>query len=549
MLLGFWCVCSLAAFAAPLAGGDEIATRGGENATRGGEEAMNDDNIENRSGEIENRSGEHAGTAPETFFRRLATGVTYAAEASASVSGGNSDFAPLWLSAGRHGLSSTAHESGYLRGGIFRSTSVDGGRNWRWGYGVDVAVGQHFTSTLVINQLYADVEWKALRLSIGAKERNSELKNAALSSGGLTFSGNARAVPGVRLELPDFWAIPGTRHWLAIKGHIAYGAFTDENWQEDFAAPTAIRASGVRYHSKAGFLRVGNEEKFPLTFTGGLEMYAQFGGEAWNVTRRIDDTSSFDGTHVKLPGGVSSYWHAFIPGGSDASDGDFANSEGNQLGSWHFQLEYAGKDWRLKGYAEHFFEDHSQMFVQYGWKDMLWGAELTLPKNRVLGTVLYEYLHTTDQSGGVYHDATDALPVQISGTDNYYNHNIYAGWQHWGQGIGNPLLISPIYDREGNITFSHNRIRAHHIGICGTPTAALSYRALFSHIKSLGTYANPLRSPQFGNYLLLEATYAPTVRHGFFQGFSLTGSFATNGGSLLGGGAGGMLTLRKTGLL
>lgn len=58
-------------------------------------------------------------------------------------------------------------------------------------------------------------------------------------------------------------------------------------------------------------------------------------------------------------------------------------------------------------------------------------------------TLVYEFLRTTDQSGAIYHDHTEAIPDQISARDNYYNHGLYTGWQHWGQAIGNPLFTSP----------------------------------------------------------------------------------------------------------
>ncbi len=479
--------------------------------------------------------------AVQAQFARLGKDVRYGLELNGTVAKG--DYAPFYLTANRYGLSSLNESSGYVRAGIMRGVEADSARRWRIGYGADVAVAAGFTSTFVVQQLYADMQYKDLRLSVGAKERASELKNEALSSGGMTSSANARPVPQVRIELPDFWKIPGTRDWLAIKGHLAYGRFTDDNWQEGFHKDGTLYSANVLYHSKAGFLRVGNKQKFPLTFTGGLEMYTQFGGEAWNVIPRHDDPN-FDNTHVQAGNGLESFWNVLVPGGRDASDGDYANSEGNKLGSWHFQLEWHGKGWGIKAYAEHYFEDHSQLFLEYGWKDMLYGVELSLPENPVAHSFLYEYLRTTDQTGGVYHDKTDKLPVQISGIDNYYNHNFYGGWQHWGQAMGNPLMLSPIYNKDGTIMFKHNRIRAHHFGIAGQPLPELGYRALFSHVKSLGTYAAPLTNPAYGNCFMLELDYAP--RH--FHGLSFTGTFATNGGSLTGNSKGGMLTIRKSGI-
>ncbi len=482
--------------------------------------------------------------AANAQMSRLTKGVNYGVDMSGTASGGCGDFAPFWLTANRYGLSSVEKNSGYLRAAIGRNLETDSLRQWRIGYGVDIAAPINYTSNLVIQQLYADVQYKALRLSVGSKERKAVLKNTALSSGGLTYSGNARPIPQVRFELPDFWAIPGTKNWLAIKGHVAYGMFTDENWQTDFiSSPQKKHTSGTLYHSKAGFLRVGNAENFPLTLTAGLEMYAQFGGEAWNVDKRLDDPN-FDASYISMGSGLGSFWNAFIPGGSDASDGNFANSEGNQLGSWHLQLHWQGRGWGVKAYAEHYFEDHSQMFMEYGWKDMLWGVEAELPHNPFVSTVLYEYLHTTDQTGAIYHDATPGLNLQISGRDDYYNHSIFGGWQHWGQTMGNPLLLSPIYNKDGSISFAHNRITAHHMGISGTPLPCLDYRALFSYIRSLGTYPNPLLNPEHGNSFMLEVNYTPKN----FHGISLSAAFATSGGSLYGNSTGGMLTLRKTGV-
>lgn len=477
----------------------------------------------------------------QNALRRAAGDLHVAAEADVAAAQGTT---PFYLTANRYGLGGIDNGYGYLRAGLFRAAEADSTHRWRIGYGLDVAAGYGIDATAVVQQLYADFDWRALRLSVGSKERASELKNEMLTTGGLTASANARPVPQVRLELPEFWHIPGTHGWLAVRGHIAYGRFTDDRWQEDFHAPGKSYSKGVMYHSKAGFLRIGNEERFPLTFTGGLEMYAQFGGEAWNIGYREDANSSgFAGDYVDMNDGLKGFWNAFIPGGSDARDGDIKNVAGNQVGSWHFSLGWKGHGWSVRGYAEHYFEDHSQMFLEYGWKDMLWGAEVELPRNRFVSTLLYEHLRTTDQTGSIYHDATPQLPFQISGTDNYYNHQCYGAWQHWGQVMGNPLLVSPVYNRDGVIGIRHNRITAHHVGIAGRPTDEIDYRLLLTHVRSLGTYAAPVSDPIHANYFLVEAGYTPQ----WARGFGLRASVASNGGGLLGKSTGALLTLRWDG--
>lgn len=92
-------------------------------------------------------------------------------------------------------------------------------------------------------------------------------------------SNNARPIPQIRLEVPNYVAIPGTHKWLHLKGHIAYGRFTDDKWQEHFTSIGNPYTIDVLYHSKSLFAKVGNKEHFPVEFEGGIQMSAQFGGE------------------------------------------------------------------------------------------------------------------------------------------------------------------------------------------------------------------------------------------------------------------------------
>ncbi len=480
--------------------------------------------------------------ATHLFAERLEDGIEYKAETSATIS--NGEFAPFWMTNNKYGLSTTKNNSGYLRAGIFRDTKIDCDKDWRFGYGADIAVPFGMPSNFVLQQIYGDFQWKVLRLDIGQKERPLELKNQMLSSGSMTSGINARPIPQIRLELPDFWIIPGTKNWVAIKAHIAYGWYTDNAWQRSFnnGNTNYLYTENSLYHSKAGFLRIGNAEEFPVSLTGGFEMSSQFGGEAWNLRDRADHQGTFD-SHQKMGSGIKDYWNAFIPGGSDANDGDYANASGNQLGSWHLRMDYERQGWGAALYYEHFFEDHSQLFWQYGWKDGLVGAEISFPRNPFISIILFEYIKTDDQSGSIYHDATNALPIQISAIDEYYNHHIYGAWQHAGFCLGNPLLISPIYHNDNHLICYDNRIRAYHFGFEGQPTSELNYRILFTHEKSLGTYLIPRTNPLYGNFLLAELTYRPCQ----INGLGITVSYGQNGGNLLGHSKGGTITVSYSG--
>ena len=354
---------------------------------------------------------------------RLAENVQYAFTAQGTA--GSGDNAPFWFTNNRYGLGTTENYSGLARVALWRTVETDSLWLWRMGYGVDLASpinGE--TGYFCVQHAYADIEWKMLRLSLGQKERCSELKNPLLSTGGLTLGMNSRPLPQIRAEMPDFWVIPGTRGIFSFKCHLAYGWYTDNKWQREFNAGTFnIYTGSSMFHSKALFMRLGNSELFPLLFTGGLEMACQFGGTGWNIEQYCGGSL---GEKVDLGG---NFWTAFFPGGGDVNDENYTNAAGNHVGSWHIRLDWKSKDWSVGAYMEHMFEDHSQMFMQYGfWKDMLLGLEVNLSKNPFLSSVVYEYNTTMNQSGPIYHDKTAENPQQISARDEYYNNHVYSAW-------------------------------------------------------------------------------------------------------------------------
>ena len=429
--------------------------------------------------------------------------IQYGVEMQGSFSKGKT---PLWLNANKHGLSSLEKNNGYLRGSLVRPLSADSARRWAVGYGVDVAVPVNFTSHVVVQQAYVEARWLYGVLTAGAKEYPMELKNQSLSSGSQCLGINARPIPQVRLALPEYWTLPFGRGWLQLKGHLAYGMTTDDGWQHDFTKRQTKYCDHMLYHSKAGFLRIGNENAFcPLSIEMGLEMVAQFGGNAY---RPIGDSMVQIPTEKNLKG----FWHALSATGSDAGEGAYANVAGNQLGSWLMRINYDTDSWKAAIYADHYFEDHSQMFLldyngygegadwnkkvkrrffMYSLKDIMLGFELNLKYSRWLKNVVLEYLYTKYQSGPYNHDRTSGIADHIAGTDDYYNHSIYPGWQHWGQVIGNPLYRSPIYNNDGYIDIRNNRFIAYHLGFDGQPTQRLGYRILGTYQKGWGTYSNP----------------------------------------------------------
>ena len=455
------------------------------------------------------------------------------------VTSGRGTYAPLWLTANRQGLSSVNTESGYLRAGISHSVPLN--KQFTFRTGLDLATAYNFTSSFVVQQAYADLSYRWMNLSVGSKERLPELKNPKLSSGGMVESNNARPIPQIRLEVPDYVAIPGTGNRLHLKGHVAFGRFTDDRWQEDFTSRGNKYAKDVLYHSKAIFVKAGDKERFPVIFEGGMQMAAQFGGDQY-IAGQKDPV-------IDMPTRFVDFMRVLVPmaGDDTTPEGEQVNIYGNHVGSWNFAVTVYPAQWALKVYYEHYFDDHSQMFFQYGrWKDGHIGLEVAFPKNRFIDTFVYEGLGTKDQTGPMLYDSFwGEFDEQISAKDNYYNHYLYQGWQHWGMGIGNPLLPGPLYNRNGQITFVSNRVLAHHIGFSGSPVPALNYRVLLTYSRHWGTYDNPLNEIKKQFNSLVEVTYSPEK----LKGWSFTLSAAMDRGNMLGNNSGGMLVIRKQGII
>lgn len=471
----------------------------------------------------------------QSALQRSLQSADYKAEINFTTS---SHQTPLWISANRHGLSSVEGDYGYLRLGLKHDSRTDSLRNWRIGYGADFAVAKNFTSDFIVQQLYADFDYKHVRLTIGSKEYASELKHPLLSSGSQTFGTNARPIPQIRIETPNYIRVFKNNDWIKIKGHFSYGLLTDGKFLQHYSeTANTWYTKGAVYHGKAGYLRLGDERKFPLVFEGGLEMATIFGGTIYD---------QFDNVLFVQPKGLGDAVRAIYGGGRDETDGAYDNVAGNMLGSWVFSLSYHAKDWKVRAYFDHFFEDHSQLFLQYGWKDGLIGLEVTPPKNPFVDAVVYEYITTKDQTGSILHNKTPQLPYQISGGDDYYNHGLYPGWQHWGQAIGNPLYYSPLYD---NALKFNNRFQGHHFGIAGKPTNNLSYRILFSHTKNWGSYANLFPDPKYKNSLLTEVSYRFSNPASKLYGWNATVGLGNDGGNHHQRSFGVSITIGKTGIL
>ncbi len=399
------------------------------------------------------------------------------------------DHTPLWQVSKQQGLSSLKNNA-YLRG----ATTINGNlRKWQYEAGADLVVATGFTSKVVIQQLYGDFRYKSWGIYAGSKEIHSPLLNPELSSGGLTWSGNARPIPQIGGGLVDYLRLaPRVR----MKATASFGFFTDNNYQKHQVGEDQWYTKSIKYSHRDLFFQFGIPQG-KWTFDLGFTLDSQFGGYLISGNSKLDLGNKF-----------INYVKAFIPmsGDEEVSSAE-RYFQGNFVGSEHLKLTYRNTDLLLSFYYENYFDDLSGARKQNG-TDGLWSVEFQPYHCSFIKAIVLEYYQTTNQSGAL-HGVSHPDVGKPNGNDNYYNNGLYPGWVHWGMGIGNPLVASPIYNENGNMTFLYNRVKAFHLAWNGDISLEWRYTAKLTYNQTWGTHSKPLPAIRENFSTFVEVGYTP----------------------------------------
>ena len=111
--------------------------------------------------------------------------------------------------------------------------------------------------------------------------------------------------------------------------------------------------------------------------------------------------------------------------------------------------------------------------------------------------------------------------------------------------IATPLCTSPVYNTNGIQYCYNNRVEAFHFAIEGEPCKGLGYRLLLTKSNNWGTYNDPFTDIKENLSGYIELRYKPAK----LEGWSAAASFAFDDGNLYGNNNGGMLTIRKEGII
>lgn len=352
-----------------------------------------------------------------------------------------------------------------------------------------------------ITQLFGQLKYRAVYLTVGMKDSHSLIVDDRLSSGDLTRSNNASPIPGISVGFLDFVDIPFTKGWVQINGEIMYGKMMDSEFKgREFNHYSGVYANGIYYNYKRCYFRTNPDKNFHVTV--GMQAAAFYGGTSYTYIRgQLRDTEHHGS-------GLKDMLQAFLPmeGGEDYYSG-------SHLGSWDLKATYRLRDdSRINAYFEWPWEDGSGIGKMNGW-DGLWGIQYDFGNKGIVSKAAVEYLDFTNQSGPIHFDPEDKpdspLTGLAQGADNYYNNDYYGAYSNFGMSIGTPFLLAPIYNRNGSLAFLHNRARGFHAAVEGNPTDRVSYRLMVGYQTAGGSGHVPDFRKSHNTSAMIEGNVRP----------------------------------------
>lgn len=387
-----------------------------------------------------------------------------------------------------------------------------------------------------LQQLFAQVKFRQVYLTVGMKYSHSKIVDDELSIGDLTRSNNAIPVPGIAGGFLDFQNIPFTNGWVQIDGEIMYGKMMDSNFKKaEFNYYNGIEAINLWYNYKRCYFRTNPNKNFHLTV--GMQAASFDGGATFTYKNGQLVESEIRGFNLEdvlqmffpRPGGESYY-------------------AGSHLGSWDLKAVYKFRDEsKVSAYFEWPWEDGSGIGKMNGW-DGLWGVKYDFARKGIVTKALVEYLDFTNQSGPMHFDPEDSSGAPVAGhaqgADDYYNNDFYGAYSNYGMSIGTPFLVAPIYNRNGVLRFSHTRARGFHIAVAGNPCNWLSYRAMMGYEKAGGSGRLPAYRRLESTSAMIEANMIP-VRN--MPGLEMNFRLAFDAGKLRGNNWGARLQMTYSG--
>jgi hypothetical protein len=410
------------------------------------------------------------------------------------------DAVPFWMRGNQYG--STPLEGGSASFIIRSEKTFAPARDkfFDWGAGVEgrLNAGKSVRASLI--QGYGKIRLGAFQIRGGRFRETIGLTDTLLTSGSFSVSGNALGIPKIELSVPEFYAIPVLKKFIAVKGSYAHG------WMGTLAIQFPYRQvdeAKTYLHQKSLYLRFGTPAS-KLKFFVGLNDNVQ-----WGNNKAIFSKNEF----------TLSPWEEYT---YVVFSKRFEFSQvGNHLGSVDLGLTYDTPSLTIMLYRQSFYDKDGLKHLANaadGLNGISFATKAPADEQFRLRKVTFETVYTKNQ-------AADAVKrLGLLGYEDYYNNYIYRkGWSYYGNVLGTPLITTTLdgkneLPRDEREYFINNRLLAFH-GAVSANSRSWSTLLKLTYSMNYGTFSTEKafgKRTQFSGYLEARKVF----RHDFSLGLA-----------------------------
>ena len=353
-------------------------------------------------------------------------------------------------------------------------------------YGVELVTILGKKPQLLLPEVFVSTKIGKIQVNAGRKKEIFGLVDTTLSSGSISWSGNALPIPKVEIGIPNYTRL--FFKWLSFKGTFSHGWFGDQTFAKDYYL-----------HQKTLFFRVGKPEA-KMKLYGGIVHNAQWGGVP-KIKLPEGDDRLYNGrfaedwfvyANVVLP--FKKIW-SFSPKYNNYNSFEIDNRFGNHLGSIDAGAEFTFNKSKLLLYRQFVYED-GQLFSLTNTDDGMYGLSFQPNNKSSFKKIVLEYVFTKNQ--GHYVSGVGQLLGLVDRHPNeenfLFNHQQYNdGWSYNRKTIGTPFLTAEENLRSekqldnGYVFVNNNRLWAVYMGLMNQ-IGVISFTNRISYSMNYGSY-------------------------------------------------------------
>lgn len=395
---------------------------------------------------------------------------------------------PFWQANNQYGVVPQTGQSIICKQSIYSKKDTIP-KKYAFKYGVELATIVGRNAQILLPQAFISQKFGAFQLWAGRKKEKMGIMDTLMTSGSVTWSGNALPIPKIQLEIPEYRKL--LFNWLSVKGFYSHGWFLNQTFVKNYYL-----------HQKSLYLRLGKPNAV-LKLHGGLLHNVQWGGTP-KYKLPEGDSRFFNGTFSH---DWFTYSQVVLPlkhlgeGYGTYNSFELTNRFGNHVGQLDIatELDFKNSNWLF--YKQNVFETGAFLSSLTNADDGLYGISYKSRKKRFFKTITTEFLYTKNQ--GTYQSFLPKLlglqDRQFGNQTFFFNHMQYLdGWSYNDMPIGSPFLLPQeklrIEKQSGvNSNFTNNnRVIAYYLGMINQINS-VNIETRISYSQNFGAFGFPIK--------------------------------------------------------